>query len=53
MDVCFVKSDCDTEVDRQAATWLKVITMKFACDILLKVPRLSFAWFRIQYYNCL
>lgn len=51
MDVCFTKSDCDAEVDRQAATWVKVITMKFACDTLLKV--LSFAWFRIQYYNYL
>ena len=48
MDVCFTKSDGDTEVDIQAATWLKVIIMKFSCDILLKVPWLSFAWFKIQ-----
>lgn len=53
MGVWLTKSDCNAEVDRQAATWLKVNTMKFACNTLLKVPWLACVWFRIQYYNCL
>jgi hypothetical protein len=49
----YTKSDCDAKVDRQAATWLNVITTKFACDTMFKILWMSFPWFRIQYYNSL